>query len=71
LAVPGCIDHILEARGFNEKVFAVREHLMVNQRMLSPEVLAQVIDGTPDLRQFDLILAPQGVQDMRFGEVAE
>src|SRR5262249_46912305 len=49
LAVPGCVDHILEARRFNEEVFAVREHLVVNERMLSLEVLAQIIDGTPDL----------------------
>src|SRR5919198_3028317 len=39
LAVSGCIDHILDARGFNEQMLAVREHLVVNQGMLSPEVL--------------------------------
>jgi hypothetical protein len=71
LAVSGCIDHILEARGFNEQVLAVREHLVMNQRMRTPEVLAEVIDGSTNLRQLDLVLAPQRVQDMRFREVAK
>jgi hypothetical protein len=71
LAVPGCIDHILEAGRFNEQVFAIGEHLVVHQRMLGPKVLAQVVDGAPNLRQLDLILSPQGVENMRFGEVVE
>ena len=71
LAVSGCVDYILEARGFNEQVLAVREHLVMNQRMRTPEVLAEVIDGSTNLRQLDLVLTPQRVQDMRFGEVAE
>jgi hypothetical protein len=28
LAVPGCIDHILEAGRFNEQVLAIGEHLV-------------------------------------------
>ena len=71
LAVAGCIDHILEARGFNEEVLAVREHLVMNERMLSPEVFAKVIEGTTNLRQLDLVLTAQRVQDMRFREIAE
>jgi len=54
LAVSGCIDHILDARGFNEQVLAVREHLVMNQRMRTPEALAEVIDGSTNLRQLDL-----------------
>src|SRR5438093_4902189 len=40
LAVPGCIDHILETRRFNEQMFTIREHLVTNQRMPSPKLLA-------------------------------
>src|SRR5436190_6819211 len=71
LAVSGCIDDILEARSFHEQVLAVREHLVMNHGMRTPEALAEVIDGTTNLRQLNLVLASQRVQDMRFGEVAE
>jgi hypothetical protein len=71
LAVSGCIDHVLEARGFNEQVLAVREHLVMDQGMRIPEVLTQVTDGSTNLRQLNLILATQRVQDMGFGEVVE
>jgi hypothetical protein len=71
LAVSRCIDHLLEARGFNEQVLAVGEHLVRNQGMWTLEVLAEVIDGSTNLRQLDLVLASKRVQDMRFGEVAE
>jgi hypothetical protein len=43
----------------------------MNQGMRTPEVLAEVVDGATNLRQLDLVLAPQRIQDMRFGEVAE
>jgi hypothetical protein len=44
---------------------------MMNQGVWTPEVLAEVIDGATNLRQLDLVLASQRVQDVRFGEVAE
>ena len=69
--MPGCIDDIFKAGGFDEQVLAAGKHLVMNQRMRTPEVLAEVIDGSTNLRQFDLILASQRIQDMRFGEVAE
>ena len=71
LAVFGCIDHVLEAGGFDEQVPAIREHLVMNQGMLRPELPAKVFDGITNLLQLDLILASQRVQDMGFGEVAE
>jgi hypothetical protein len=64
-------DHILEASGFNEQVLAVPEHLVMNQRMRTPETLAEVIDRSTNLRQLDLALAPERIQDVGFGEVAE
>ena len=54
LAVSGCIDHIPEACGFNEQVLAVREHLVMNQGVRTPEVLTEVVDGATNLRQLDL-----------------
>jgi hypothetical protein len=50
LAVPRCIDHILEARGVNEQVLPVREHLVMDQGMRIPEVLSQVTNGSTNLR---------------------
>jgi hypothetical protein len=44
---------------------------MVDQGMRTPEVLAEVIDGATNLRQLDLILTSQRIEDMRFREVAE
>jgi len=34
-------------------------------------VLAEITDGSTNLRQFDLVLPSQCVQNMRFGQVAE
>jgi hypothetical protein len=36
-----------------------------------PEMLAEGVDRSTNLRQLDLVLAPERVQDVRFGEVAE
>src|ERR1700754_226613 len=66
-----CIDHIIEARGFDEQVLAIREHLVMDQGMRTLEALAQITDGSTNLRQFDLILTSQRIQDMRFSKVAE
>jgi hypothetical protein len=71
LTVPRRIDDILDARGFNEQVVPVRKHLVMNKGMGAPEMLAEVVDRSANLRQLDLVLSPQRVQNMRFGEVAE
>jgi hypothetical protein len=70
LAMSGCI-HVLDARGFNEQELAVRERLVMDHGVLSPEMFAEIIDGSTNLRQLNFVLASQRVQDMRFGEVAE
>src|SRR5262245_13318732 len=71
LTVPRRIDDIFEAGSFDEKVLAVREHLVMNQRMSTAEMLAQIIHCSTNLRQLDLVLAPERVQNVRFGEIAE
>jgi hypothetical protein len=43
----------------------------MNQGMRTPEVLAEIAHGSTNLRQFDLVLASQCIQDMGFSEVAE
>jgi len=43
----------------------------MNQWVGTAEVLAEVIDGATNLRQLDLVLASQRVEDVRFGKVAE
>jgi hypothetical protein len=43
----------------------------MNQGVRTPEVLAEIADGATNLRQLDLVLASQRVEDVRFGKVAE
>jgi hypothetical protein len=43
----------------------------MDQGMRIPEVLTQVTNGSTNLRQLNLILAAQRVEDVRFGEIVE
>jgi hypothetical protein len=61
----------LRPRRFNEQVLAVREHLVMDQRMRTPKVLAEIPHSSTNLWQFHLELASQRMQDVRFGQIAE
>lgn len=71
LPVPGGVDHVLEARSFDEEVRAIGQHLVMHQRMLGPKLLTEVAHGPPNLRQFHPVLSPQRIEDVRFGQVVE
>jgi hypothetical protein len=55
LSVPGRVNHILETRRFNEEMLAIREHLVMHKGVASLKLLTEIVDGAPNLRQFDVI----------------
>src|SRR5262249_8401425 len=65
------IDHVLQARRFDEQMLAIRQHLVMHQWMLSPKLFAKVVHGTPNLRQLDVILPPKRIEDMRLRQIGE
>jgi hypothetical protein len=71
LPVAGRIDHILQSGRFNEEILPIREHLVMHEWMLRSKLLTKVVHSPPNLRQLDLVLSSQRIQDVRLGQIVE